>query len=380
MRRTIRCMRNSEYFQSLEPINVAEELAHYGVSAATLAECVASCGCCVSVDAWSKVGDRDAWFEVWWLWLIHNATIKELAGLSTNTTPSNDPTDASDARCLSVALLAAQQASGHTWSFVEQLHGASLVRISRVTNGIIDAALKWSIDLNDQTLRLEAGIAPIMGTDGPTGLIAAATDPVPFVLTKFATAVRTRFETKDALEAMAVLAALHTTPFPPVPVVKWSNMFNAPPAMLKAAMALACPGDEELGKLLTEAYLEALHCQLDEPFAHRDTHPRNWVLTQEGPALLDFANAGPAPVGFDEVMLVAHLDLPVAERLALIELAGVPRHNAALFAGAVAARTALVAGAADPYWRAWFTEFWGPLRVLAAALLTGPTGLASRRS
>jgi hypothetical protein len=90
-------MRNSEYFQSLEPINVAEELAHYGVSAATLAECAASCGCCISVDAWVKVGDRDAWFEVWWLWLLHNATIKELAGLSPedtvsyNTTPSNDP-------------------------------------------------------------------------------------------------------------------------------------------------------------------------------------------------------------------------------------------------------------------------------------------------
>ena len=85
-------MRNSEYFQSLEPINVAEELAHYGVSAATLAECVASCGCCVSVDAWSKVGDRDAWFEVWWLWLIHNATIKELAGLSTNKSEDWDGT------------------------------------------------------------------------------------------------------------------------------------------------------------------------------------------------------------------------------------------------------------------------------------------------
>lgn len=77
--RTIGYMRNSEYFQRLEPISVPGELAHYGVSAEQLAGCVASCGCCISFDAWTEVGDKDAWFEVWWLWLVHNATIKEIA-------------------------------------------------------------------------------------------------------------------------------------------------------------------------------------------------------------------------------------------------------------------------------------------------------------
>lgn len=275
---------------------------------------------------------------------------------------------AADAHCLTAALLAAREASGHTWKVVGDLHGASLVRINRVTNGAIDGALKWSLDANDQTLRREAGIAQLLRTDGPAGLIAAAVDPVPFVLTRFAPAVRSRFEVGDALEALGTLAALHTAKPPKVPMMEWGSMFNAPLPMLRSAMALACPDDEELGERLTAAYLEALHCPLDEPFAHRDTHPRNWVLTQSGPALLDFANAGPAPVGFDEVMLITHLDLPVVDRLVLIERAGVPRHAAALFAGAVAARTALVAGAADPYWRGWFSDFWGPLRSLAAAL------------
>lgn len=72
-------MRNSEYFRCLEPILVPSELAHYGVSAVTLARCAASCGCCIAVDAWIEVGDKDAWFEVWWLWFVHYATIKELA-------------------------------------------------------------------------------------------------------------------------------------------------------------------------------------------------------------------------------------------------------------------------------------------------------------
>jgi hypothetical protein len=71
-------MRDHEYFKHLEPSAVPGELAHYGVSAAALASCIAPCGCCVGARQWNEIGDPAVWFEVWWLWFANREVIKEL--------------------------------------------------------------------------------------------------------------------------------------------------------------------------------------------------------------------------------------------------------------------------------------------------------------
>jgi hypothetical protein len=78
--RTVREVRDSKYFQDLNPADVPAELEHYGVDAAALASCVAPCGCCVVASDWAAVGDPAVWFEVWWLWFAHRATLETLCG------------------------------------------------------------------------------------------------------------------------------------------------------------------------------------------------------------------------------------------------------------------------------------------------------------
>ena len=75
----MRCVRDSKYFQHLEPAAVASELEHYGVSASELMSCVAPCGCCVIAHKWTEVGDPAVWFEVWWLWFAQRETIETLS-------------------------------------------------------------------------------------------------------------------------------------------------------------------------------------------------------------------------------------------------------------------------------------------------------------
>ena len=78
---TVAFMRDHEYFKNLEPHAIPGELAYYGVSATDPASCVATCGCCVDILLWSKIGDRAVWFEVWWLWFAQREIIEKLARL-----------------------------------------------------------------------------------------------------------------------------------------------------------------------------------------------------------------------------------------------------------------------------------------------------------
>lgn len=71
-------VRDAQYFQQLHPDGVPAELSHYGTNASELADCVASCGCCVVAHKWSAIGDPALWFEVWWLWFANREEIQKL--------------------------------------------------------------------------------------------------------------------------------------------------------------------------------------------------------------------------------------------------------------------------------------------------------------
>ena len=85
--------------------------------------------------------------------------------------------------------------------------------------------------------------------------------------------------------------------------------------------------------------------------SHCDTHPGNWVLTADGPVLLDVAHLAFAPPGFDQVFLAAHLPIEPRLRATWLDLAGVNRDVALTVTGAVALRLAVGMFHEDRAWQ-----------------------------
>jgi aminoglycoside phosphotransferase (APT) family kinase protein len=99
---------------------------------------------------------------------------------------------------------------------------------------------------------------------------------------------------------------------------------------------------------------------------HGDAHPGNWILSSQGPVLVDLGRLAAGPAGFDETFLTAHLSLPAEDRHTALLEAGVSPALAAAVACAVAGRIAVGMAHADlPSWQRWCATRWAPARSLA---------------
>lgn len=238
-------------------------------------------------------------------------------------------------------------------------------------DGTPSAFGKWSTDpvseaagqIRDEGVNLRR----VVGLSGVASTLYFDPD-VPVLVTEFIPqAADACWDNPTWSAASTTLKALREVDPADLPLVRDWNAFRDRGTVTYDAL-LACTRDRNLSAVFEASYHAVREDSDHSAVCHSDTHPDNWVLSPQGPVLVDFAWLARGPAGFDETFLLAHLNAPTAERLRWLEMAGVEPAVARMVAGAVATRLALGShGPAGP-WREWCVGRWDAAFAFAAAL------------
>lgn len=151
----------------------------------------------------------------------------------------------------------------------------------------------------------------------------------------------------------------------------WKSLSGERKERWRERSVLAFPNDEVSISRIVEAQ-ERFIALLDDDMvpSHADPHPRNWILTENGPVLLDFGSVCEAPAGYDEAVLLVLISLPATDRLACARRWGV-KDDMLLMVASIWALS-IVRGMHQEdrgSWWQWCNTAWPPLEEMLHLLL-----------
>lgn len=184
-----------------------------------------------------------------------------------------------------------------------------------------DAFVKWAPGLGmDVIVEAERDAVRLLSRCPPEGVVRAAVDPDStraLWFERLVPAVRA-WEPADVEDALGVIGGLAGLP---LPAHTFADVRIAGPDGLADAVEAARPAlgaDADGLAAGVDEYRRSVRTAV-EVVCHADAHDDNWVLTAGGPVLVDFETLCAGPRGWDETLLVAHMDMDDRWRARLVE-------------------------------------------------------------